>query len=247
MSADQDVHVSRFDFAVAELTKINAGQQPLNDVLAATVELAKTVMRVPIEASVTLIDSEEPTTPVFTGRVAVDLDETQYQLGYGPCLAAAEAGQLVSIPDMATEDRWPQFTADARRSGVQSSLSVPLPVQRQVIGALNLYSPQTQSFADDVVALAEKFGDYAAVAIAHTTLYVSSSQLAEQMSHAMQSRAVIEQAKGILMGQRRCDADAAFDILVELSSHSHRKLRDVARVFIEHTLASGPSSTADPC
>jgi GAF domain-containing protein len=247
MSTDQDAPVSRLDFAVAELTKINAGQQPLNDVLARTVQLAKTILRVPIEASVTLIDSEEPTTPAFTGRVAMDLDETQYQLGYGPCLAAAEAGQLVSIPDMATEERWPEFTADARRSGVHSSLSVPLPVQRQVIGALNLYSSEGQSFDDDVVALAEKFGDYAAVAIAHTTLYLSTSQLAEQMSHAMQSRAAIEQAKGILMGQRRCDADAAFNILVGLSQHSHRKLRDVALILIDHTLASGPPSTAVPC
>jgi GAF domain-containing protein len=237
LSGDTDARASRLELAVAELTKINARQQPLNDVLGRTVELAKTVLRLPIEASVTLIDSEEATTAAFTGRVAIDLDQTQYQLGYGPCLASAEAGQLISIPDMAAEQRWPQFTDEALNRGVHSSLSVPLPVQRQVIGALNLYAPAEQSFGQDVVGLAQRFGDYAAVAIAHTTLYLSASQLAEQMTHAMQSRAVIEQAKGILMAQRRCDADAAFDILVELSQHSHRKLRDVAHTLVAHTLA----------
>jgi GAF domain-containing protein len=223
--------------AFFELTDINEGQKPLNDVLARTVELAKSVLTAPIEASVTLVNSHGATTPAFTGQIALDLDETQYQLGYGPCLAAAEAGQLVSISDMAAETRWPEFTADAQNKGVRSSLSVPLPVQRQVIGALNLYSPKENGFRDDVVALAAKFGDYAAVAIAHTTLYLSSKELAEQMSQAMQSRAIIEQAKGILMGQRRCDSDEAFNILVGLSQHSHQKLRDVAKALLEQTLA----------
>jgi GAF domain-containing protein len=235
MSAPTDFHAESSELA-AELTKINASGEPLNEVLKRTVELAKTVLRVPIEASVTLIDSQGATTPAFTGQTAMDLDETQYELGYGPCLAAAEAGQLVSIPDMATDTRWPQFTAGAQTKGVASSLSVPLPVQRQVIGALNLYSSEEHAFADEVIELAEQFGDYAAVAIAHTTLYMSNRELAAQMTQAMHSRAVIEQAKGVLIGQRRCDADEAFNILAGLSQHSHRKLRDVAKAVVEHTL-----------
>jgi GAF domain-containing protein len=238
MSTSLDGRASPSERAFSELTKMHAGQQPLHEVLARTVELAKSVLRIPIEASVTLIDSQAATTPAFTRQVALDLDETQYKLGYGPCLAAAEAGQLVSIPDMAAEQRWPQFTADAQTKGVRSSLSIPLPVQRQVIGALNMYSLDQRPFDDDVIELAEKFGDYAAVAIAHTTLYMTTSELAEQMAEAMGSRAGIEQAKGILMGQRKCDADEAFDILVGLSQQTHRKLREVARALIDHTLAS---------
>jgi GAF domain-containing protein len=226
--------------AFSELNEINAGEKPLNDVLVRTVELAKSVLKAPIEASVTLINSHGPTTPAFTGQTAIDLDETQYQLGYGPCLAAAEAGQLVSIPDMAADTRWPQFTADAENYGVHSSLSVPLPVQRQVIGALNLYCAQVHGFGDEIVELAQKFGDYAAVAIAHTTLYLSTRELADQMAQALQSRAIIEQAKGILIGQRRCHADEAFNILVGLSQQSHQKLRDVAKALVEHTLATQP-------
>lgn len=238
MSTPTNDELRASEVAFAELTKINAGQEPLNDVLSRTVELAKSVVAAPIEASVTLIDSNEATTPVFTGPTAIELDERQYQLGFGPCLAAAEAGQLVLIPDMIVEARWPEFTTHAQNKGVRSSLSVPLPVQRQVIGALNLYSSETRVFTVGIVELAEKFGDYAAVAIAHTTLYMSSAELAEQMAQAMRSRAVIEQAKGILMGEHRCDPDEAFDILVRLSQRSHLKLRDVAKMLIDQTIAS---------
>jgi GAF domain-containing protein len=182
MSVDTPFHAGSYELALAELSKLNATGEPLAEVLARTVELAKSVLSVPIEASVTLIDSQGATTPAFTAQTAMELDETQYELGYGPCLAAAEAGQLVSIQDMAAESRWPQFTADAQNQGVASSLSVPLPVQRQVIGALNMYASAEHAFADGVVELAEQFGDYAAVAIAHTTLYMSNRELAAQMT-----------------------------------------------------------------
>jgi GAF domain-containing protein len=224
--------------AFAELDSAASSEQPLTAALERTAELAKAVLRIPMEASVTLIDADEATTPAFTARLAVDLDETQYALGYGPCLAAAEGGQLISIADMATESRWPQFTKAASEQGVGSTLSVPLPVQRQVIGALNMYSTDTAAFDTDAVTLAEKFGTYAAAAVANTRLYLSTAQLAEQMAEAMTSRAVIEQAKGILMAQRHCHADEAFNVLVGLSQTTHRKLRDVAAALIEHTLGS---------
>jgi GAF domain-containing protein len=224
----------KVDAAFAELSGLSIGDEPLNDVLHRTAALAKSVLRVPIEASVTLVGASGATTPAFTGQVALDLDETQYALGYGPCLASAEAGQLVAIPDMATEVRWPAFTGAAFAREIRSTLSVPLPVQRQVIGALNLYSTELAAFDSETAVIAERFGAYAAVAIAHTQLLTSASELADQMAQAMASRAVIEQAKGVLIGQRKCSADDAFNILVNLSQTSHRKLRDVAAAVIDH-------------
>jgi GAF domain-containing protein len=222
--------------AFAELSGLTVGDEPLNDVLARTAALAKSVLRVPIEASVTLVGTAGASTPAFTAQPAYDLDQTQYALGYGPCLASAEAGQLVSIPDIAAETRWPAFTRAAFERNVRSTLSVPLPVQRQVIGALNLYAEDLAAFDSDTAAVAERFGAYAAVAIANTRLLTSASELADQMATAMASRAVIEQAKGVLIGQRKCSADEAFDILVNLSQTSHRKLRDVAAAVIDHLI-----------
>jgi GAF domain-containing protein len=224
--------------AFDELASIAAGGFALSEVLTRTAALAKQVLPLPIEASVTVIDGTA-TTPAFTATIALELDEAQYALGYGPCLASAEAGQRVVIPDMSAEDRWPDFAGAALDRGIHSSLSVPLPVQRQAIGSLNLYSTaEPGGFGHDVIALAEGFGTYAAVAIANTTLYMSAAELAEHMAAAMASRAAIEQAKGILMSQRKCDADEAFHLLVKLSQQTHRKLRDVAATLIEHTLTA---------
>jgi GAF domain-containing protein len=223
--------------ALDELGDMTASGQSLDDILERTVHLARQVLPFDVESSITLIDDAEATTPAFTGRVSLELDETQYSLGFGPCLAAAEAGQLVTITDLRTDTRWPQFARDAIAKGIGSTLSVPLPVQRQVIGALNMYAAGRAAFDSDAVELVKSFGAYAAVAITNTTLYLSASQLAEQMTAAMASRAVIEQAKGMLMAQRKCGADEAFDLLVKLSQQTGRKLRTVAAALVEHSLS----------
>ncbi|HET6815744.1 MAG TPA: GAF and ANTAR domain-containing protein [Mycobacteriales bacterium] len=161
------------------------------------------------------------------------LDQTQYRHEHGPCLDSARVGHRVLIEDMYADARWPEFTSAANNAGVRSSLSVPLPVQRHVVGALNVYALQSQLFKDERVQLAEQFASYAAVAIGNTTLYLTSAKLATQMQEAMTSRAVIEQAKGILMAAHKCGPDEAFSRLTRLSQQSHKKLREVAAELVE--------------
>src|SRR5580698_2747688 len=97
-------------WALGELGKISSGDHPLGEVLARTAQLAKDVIfPIRVEVSITLIDNDGATTPTYTGPLALELDETQYALGQGPCLASAEAGQVVSIPNLASEVRWPDF------------------------------------------------------------------------------------------------------------------------------------------
>jgi GAF domain-containing protein len=223
--------------AFEELGGMTESGQPLNDILERTVHLVRQVLPFEMEASITLIEDTDATTPAFTGKVALELDETQYSLGYGPCLAAAEVGQLVAVPDLVIESRWPQFARDALDKGVGSTLSVPLPIQQRVVGALNLYAAAPCAFDSDVEQLTKHFGAYAAVAITNTNLYLSAWQRAEQLTTAMKSRAVIEQAKGMLMAQRKCDADEAFDLLVKLSQQTGRKLHAVAAALVEHSIS----------
>ena len=170
----------------------------------------------------------------------MDLDERQYEHGFGPCLDCIEGGEPVRIRDMAEENRWPEWTAAARRSGVKSSLSIPVPLQREVSAALNVYSTDEQAFGDDDLELAATFAAYAGVALTNMHLYQAQSRLAEDLQNAMRSRAVIEQAKGILMGQRRCTAEEAFDILVRVSQQTNRKLREVAEALVVD--ATAPAS-----
>ena len=136
--------------------------------------------------------------------MALDLDETQYRDGFGPCLEVAQSAGTVTVPDMTAETRWPAFARQALVVGVHSSLSVALPLQEAVVGALNIYASQPAVFDQDTIEMARTFAGYAAVAIANVRLYQSTATLAEDMRRAMETRAVIEQAKGILIAQQHC-------------------------------------------
>ncbi|MCG5461799.1 GAF and ANTAR domain-containing protein [Micromonospora sp. NPDC053740] len=219
--------------AFAELGRIKLGETSLDIVLQRVAELAKRVLPVPVEVSVTLVRGGTGHTAAFTDELALDMDERQYAQGSGPCLAAATVGDILSVPDLSAEDRWPDWAERGRKAGVGSSVSIGMPIQEAVVGALNVYARTPHAFDDDTVAVLETFAAYAAVALANAQLYESTANLARQMQDAMASRAVIEQAKGIIMAERRCTATEAFNILAKVSQDSNRKLRDVAQTLVD--------------
>jgi transcriptional regulator with GAF, ATPase, and Fis domain len=185
------------------------------------------------EASVTLITEAGPRTAVFTGQLALDLDESQYQRGYGPCLDAAVGGGILKIDETRTETRWPDYARAAAERGARSSMSVPISAQAGVSGALNFYATQPDAFDDASCELGTALAAYAATAVRNLRHHESARREAEAIQRAMQSRAVIEQAKGILMRDRGCTADEAFDLLVATSQRSNHKLRDVAQQLVD--------------
>jgi GAF domain-containing protein len=218
--------------AFAELGRIKLADTDLHGVLTRVAELARSTVPGALEVSVTLVGGKGAHTAAFTGPLALELDERQYEAGHGPCLDASAAAATFSIPDMVGERRWPDWTVRALAAGVHSSMSIGLPIQESVTGALNVYAGKPDAFDDDAIILAQTFAGYAAVALANAHLYDSTATLAQHMQAAMQSRAVIEQAKGIIMGERRCSADEAFRILTKVSQDSNRKLRDVASALV---------------
>ena len=227
-------HDKQSQDAFHALAALTFADQTMSTVMERVAVLAKQTVPGAHEVSVTLVENGKPSTIAFTGQLAVDLDERQYQQQAGPCLASIEHGEPVVVPSMRQEQRWPRWTGDAVERGVGSSLSIPVPLQPAVEAALNIYSTQEHAFGDEAVDTAQAFGSYAAVALANMHLYATTGVKAEQLQTAMTSRAVIEQAKGILMGERRCTADEAFQILADLSQRSNRKLRDVAEALVEN-------------
>jgi GAF domain-containing protein len=217
--------------AFAELGRINFRETDLAAALAKVADLAKGTISGADEVSITLVGAGGAHTAAYTGERAMTVDEWQYQQGHGPCLAAAAANITVTVPDMAGESRWPAWVDRAIDAGVHSCLSIGLPLRECVSGAVNVYAGKPHAFDDDAVVLAETFGGYAAVAMANAHLY-NSATLADQAHAAMDSRAVIEQAKGIIMAERRCTADEAFAILAKVSEYSGRALGDVAAVLV---------------
>lgn len=184
------------------------------------------------DVSITMLKDGTPSTVSFTGQLAIDLDESQYERGYGPCLDAAVGSGICKIDDMRTETRWADYTAVAAERGCLSSLSVPLPESGAVSGALNVYATRPDAFDDAACEVGSSFAAFAAVAVGNLARYDTVKREAEGLQAAMQSRAVIDQAKGIIMGDRRCSADDAFEIMVGLSQNANVKLRDVAAALV---------------
>jgi hypothetical protein len=105
-------------------------------------------------------------------------------------------------------------------------------VHEHVTGALNIYATIPKAFDDDAITIAQTFAGFAAVGLANAHLYATQATLAGHMQKAMDNRAVIEQAKGIIMGERRCTPDHAFAVLAKLSQDTNRKVREVATALV---------------
>jgi GAF domain-containing protein len=219
--------------AFAELAKIVLGEQPLEATLERVAELAKQTISGAAEVSVTLIQDSEVASIAFTGPLAVQLDERQYESGFGPCMDAATSGRTIMIDDTAASPTYPDFGRVAAGRGIRHTMSIGLPVSRQTIGALNVYATDHTPFDEASEELATAFASYAAVAVANAGVYATTATLATNLQRALESRAVIDQAKGILMARHGLSADAAFDLLSKQSQVENRKLRDIATELVE--------------
>jgi GAF domain-containing protein len=217
----------------SELSRIMLGNQPLDDVLHRVAELAARTVPGVAEVSVTLVENDRPRNAAFTGPLAAALDERQYESGFGPCLDAAATGDTIILEDVGSDDRYPDFTAEAARRGVTRIMSVGMPIPQRTVGALNMYTTTPGPLEEDAVRIAQTFSGYAAVALANAALFHSTADLAKNLQTAMQSRSVIEQAKGVLMSQHHCTADRAFAMLSEASQRANRKVRDIAQGIVD--------------
>ncbi len=218
--------------AVHELGYLVLGELAVEQVCSRVAHLAQHTIAGVDEVSVTMLRGPCADTMAATGPLAAELEEHQYAADAGPCLHAARHRDTVLVADMRTESRWPAYTAQAVHVGVLGSLSVPLALPQGSGGALNLYTHSRTTFEGPDHQVAVDLAEYAAITLTNTIRYAATTRLAEQRKQAMASRAVIEQATGIIMGQRRCSPDDAFAILAQGSHDAHRKLRDVAVALV---------------
>jgi GAF domain-containing protein len=230
----------------AELSAVVLDHQPLGAVLRRIADLAvKTIPGVE-DASVTLIENGQARTVAFSGQLAVTLDERQYADGFGPCIDAARYGQTIVVDTHDESGVYPDFARQARRRGIRHVLSVGMPALQKTSGGVNIYGPEGPGpFGETVVDLATTFAGHAGVTLFNAALYAGARDEVAQMKQAMASRAQIEQAKGIIMAERGCNAEEAFAVLVDVSSRSNRKVRDVAETVIKKA-ASGIANGGQP-
>ncbi|MEZ0491084.1 GAF and ANTAR domain-containing protein [Kineococcus sp. TBRC 1896] len=234
--------------AVVELGRIVA-DQPLTAVLRRVADLAVQAVPGADDVSVTLLRGGKPSTVAFHGDLAADLDERQYSLGYGPCVAAAQAGATLRIDDTARDDAFPDFSATAARRGVRSVVSVGLPDPDRRQGSINAYCfgrPEHPSITVEAQLALEQFAAFASVALGNAAALAEVGERADNLQIALQSRAVIEQAKGVLMGRHGVDADEAFTMLATQSQHGNRKLRVVAEEVVAEVVRTAAAAASAP-
>jgi GAF domain-containing protein len=225
-------HLDELTAAMADLTGALETEPAEAEILEAVCAEAVRAVSGADMASITAIRGGEPETAATTDDRAVRIDRVQYAAGDGPCLRAAATGEIVRVP-VATAGRvWPQFTEHARSLGVGSYLAAPLRVDEQLTGALNLFGFGDHGFAETDSQLLKLYTTIVSFGLRTNRRYQRARQRTAELEEAMRSRAVIEQAKGILMAVHRSSADEAMKRLVAESQHTNVKLRDVAARFV---------------
>jgi GAF domain-containing protein len=213
--------------------------QDLDKTLRQVLELACAALPGGDEGGITLLEAEGPRTAVATSDAALRVDSSQYEAATGgPCLEAYRRQQILRIDSTASDPRWPEFAATAAAHGLGSTLSVPLVVGGDGLGALNIYSRREHGFSDADEQLAATLGSCASVALANARTYWRAARLADQLEQALSTRGVIDQATGILIAQRRCSAERAFHLLAAAAQRNRLTLAEVASDLVQRT--SGP-------
>ena len=224
------------DDLLRDLSRVVLADRELEQVLTEITGIAARGVPGAEAVSTTMLRGEKPFTAAYSGEMAMKADELQYAEDSGPCMDAGRGGVVLRIDDMLSETRWPRYVARVREEGVRSSMSVPLPYQGNYIGALNIYSSKPAAFASpESLSAGRDVAEAIAIAVVNADAHHRLGEQARNLQLAMETRAVIEQAKGVLMAQRRVDAEAAFDILRDASQRYNRKLREIATGIVEST------------
>lgn len=162
----------------------------------------------------------------------------QLRAGEGPCVEAVQRGQVVSVEDLRdVADRWPKFAADARRSGFASLHAIPMRLRDSIIGSLNLFRDRAGRLNEPDAIAAKALADIATISILQQRLVEESLLTQGQLQRALDSRVVIEQAKGFIAQRHDLDMDAAFQLIRGYSRSTQTRLSVVAGDIIAGRLA----------
>ena len=239
-----DAAESRLVSAYGQLLILLAGSPEVDVFLDQVVRVAAEVVMPAVACGLTVRRDGGAFTVASSDDLAARCDEIQYGADEGPCLDALRHGKVVEVTDLREDDRWPRYREHALEHGIASSLSLPMTVDGETVGALNLYATRRAAFTDTARRHALAFTAQGAAALTVILRQADQALLHQQLTDAMTSRSVIDQALGVLMGQQRCTASEAFTLLRQASQHRNRKLRDVAAEII--TQVSGESPQPAP-
>lgn len=231
-------HNEEFLASTDDMTGLLSLEESTDEALQRVVRLASGVATAADGVGITLVTwgaaGSIPTmrTAAHSDPWVLSVDIDQYETGEGPCIDSIIRGEIVDLRDL-DEGSYPKFCTRASREGLGSVLAIPLKINdNKAVGALNLYARASNAFDESARSVASNFAAHATIALVNIELYEGARKLTHQLGEAMDSRAVIEQAKGILMGREHCTADEAFGRLKEMSQVQNIKVRQLATTMV---------------
>lgn len=218
---------------LAGLAGLSTGRLNLAETQSVIGELSVLAVGNAEGAGVTVDEAGQPRTMVAGTDAIGEIERIQHSIGEGPGVTGAGGLSSVVSGSLGQDARWPRFGPRAARLGLHSVLSLPLQTPSGVLGVMNLYGTQRDAFGEHAVLVGERFGAAAAVAIENAQLLAEANRLAGNLQAALISRAVIDQALGIIMSRTGCTADVAFDRLRTRSQSEHAKVSVVAQSVVD--------------
>jgi GAF domain-containing protein len=173
------------------------------------------------------------------------LELFQLQTDQGPCVDCFHTGQPVSVPDLPSAGLWPRFTAAAAEVGFAAVHAVPMRLRTEVIGALNFFDTNPGTLDDDKLRIGQALADVATIGLLQQRAIHRRDLVTEQLQTALNSRVLIEQAKGVLAERLHLDVAEAFAVLRNAARTHNRRLSELAQAIIDGTEQIPPAAATD--
>ena len=226
--------------AMTELQALLLTTPGVDDFVEGVAQAAARHVGAASSATITLRRDRRPTLVAASDPRAATCDEVEYATDDGPCLTAIDLGRIVHVPDMSVETRWPAWRAAARGHGYGSAAAIPREVRPGVQIALNLYAVSEHAWDAAAMTVAEMYADEIARTVELFLRTADQAELNADLRAALVSRAVIDQAIGVVMAENRCTAQEAMTILRSAARHRKTKLRILASSVVESVTGSPP-------
>jgi GAF domain-containing protein len=223
---------SLFLQTLSRFARVLPAQYDLELALAELTESVAAVLGL-VGSGVTMAEDGRLRFVTAVSQASGELERIQEEQQAGPCQDAYDTGEVVWVPDVRVETtRWPEFAAAATRLGVAGVAGIPMRLSNQIIGALNLYSSTPRVWSEEDLAAATVLADVATSYVINASKMRQQQQLSEQLQQALESRVVIEQAKGITAHKHAVTVDEAFHLMRGHARNNNASIRAVAEAIV---------------
>lgn len=217
---------------LSEYARTLAGNYAIGDVLHDLVEHVTELVGV-AGAGVSLAENGRIKFATAINDTIAAIEGVEENTQVGPCVDAHRSGDVVLVPDLHDEPhRWPAVAEVALEAGVAGVAGIPMHLDGTEVGALSLYAAERRDWSAEDVSVARLVADMATAYVAHASALQQSRRLSEQLQEALDSRVVVEQAKGMLAAERKISVDDAFEVLRTHARRHHASLRQVADAVV---------------